>query len=145
MATAVRRPLTPSADILGARLAEVARDIDHAEVLPADQLSALLYQVAALQNLLAVRLVRELQIVQPNTPARERDRLLTVAEAADRLSCSTDWLYRHHHRLPFAVRTGRHLRFSANGLEAYIRQRTGRERTSLLPDTEPHVCVRGGT
>ena len=59
-----------------------------------------------------------------------RDRLLPVAEAADRLACTTDWLYRHHHRLPFAVRTGRQVRFSADGLDRYIRQRAGRESTS---------------
>ena len=53
------------------------------------------------------------------------DRLLTVEEAAGKLGVSPDWLYRR--RLPFTVRLGpRQLRFSAQGIERYIRQRQGR-------------------
>ena len=55
------------------------------------------------------------------------DRLLTVEEAARKLAVSDDWLYRHADKLPFTVRIGdRHLRFSAAGIEKFIRQRAGR-------------------
>jgi excisionase family DNA binding protein len=119
---------------IATRLAECARDVDREEVIPADQLSALLCQIGALQTVLAARLVRDLQIAS-DAALGDGDRLLTVAEAAERLACSKDWLYRH--RLPFAVRNGRQLRFSADGLDRYIRQRAGRETTSLSHRTEP--------
>ena len=54
------------------------------------------------------------------------DQLLTVEEAAEKLGVSRDWLYRHSKKLAFTVRLGRHLRFSARGIERYIRQRQGR-------------------
>lgn len=55
------------------------------------------------------------------------DRLLTVEDASERLGLSKDWLYRHADKLPFSVRIGpRQLRFSAQGIEKYIRQRAGR-------------------
>ncbi len=56
----------------------------------------------------------------------ESDRLLTVKEAADRLGISRDWVYRHAEKLPFTVRLGSRLLFSAQGIERYIRQRQGR-------------------
>ena len=122
----------PSASLqcLATRLAECARDVDREDVIPADQLSALLCQIGALQTIVATRLVLALQ-TNHQSASGDRDRLLTVAETADRLACTKDWLYRHHHRLPFAVRNGRQVRFSADGLDRYIRQRAGRERTSL--------------
>ena len=61
-----------------------------------------------------------------HAPARE-DLLLTVKEAAQKLGVLPDWLYRRAKKLPFTVRLGkRHLRFSARGIERYIRQRQGR-------------------
>ena len=54
------------------------------------------------------------------------DRLLTVEEAATKLGTSRDWLYRHADQLPFTVRVSRHVRFSAQGIDRYIRVRTGR-------------------
>jgi hypothetical protein len=114
-------------------LAELARELGHLEASPSDHLSGLICQLAALQNVLAAQLVSTLQ--DSSDAARgDGDRLLTVAQAAERLACSADWLYRH--RLPFAVRNGRQLRFSAHGLERYIRHRAGRDRPSLPSDTE---------
>jgi excisionase family DNA binding protein len=129
------RGLTRSLQALGVLLADLARDVDHVEELSADEISGLLCQLGALQSVLAARWVRDLQ-TRRETGSRDDDRLLTVAEAAERLACSTDWVYRHHHRLPFAVRTGRQLRFSARGLDRYIRQRTGRESASLRAGAE---------
>jgi excisionase family DNA binding protein len=52
------------------------------------------------------------------------DHLLTANEAAARLGISTDNLYRKARSLPFTVRVGpRQLRFSATGIERWIRRR----------------------
>jgi excisionase family DNA binding protein len=60
------------------------------------------------------------------SPTSDDDHLLTTEEAARRLGVSEDWLYRRAGRLPFTVRLGRTLRFSALGLDRYISQRAGR-------------------
>jgi hypothetical protein len=49
-----------------------------------------------------------------------------VHDAARRLGVSPDWLYKNAHRLPFALRIGRRLLFSARGLERWNAQRQGR-------------------
>ena len=54
------------------------------------------------------------------------DENLDVAEAARRLGVSKDWLYRHANGLPFTVRVGRRLVFSARGLERWNQMRQGR-------------------
>ena len=52
------------------------------------------------------------------------DRLLTIDEAARILKTSKDFLYRHWRELPFAVQlSSRQLRFSANGIQAFIEER----------------------
>ena len=51
------------------------------------------------------------------------DRLLRISEAADKLALTEDWLYRHWASLPFAMKIGKHLRFSLNGIEEYIEER----------------------
>jgi len=55
------------------------------------------------------------------------DRNLSVQEVAQRLNLSRCTLYRMAQRreLPFAVRVGRRLTFSAKGLEKWNRQRMG--------------------
>src|SRR5687768_14957748 len=54
------------------------------------------------------------------------DENLSAEEAARRLGVSKDWLYRQAGSLPFAVRIGRRLVFSARGLERWNQQRMGR-------------------
>ncbi len=54
------------------------------------------------------------------------DENLSTQEAARRLGVSGHWLYRNAKRLPFAVRIGRRLLFSARGLERWNQQRQGR-------------------
>jgi excisionase family DNA binding protein len=51
------------------------------------------------------------------------DKLLTVKEAATRLHCSPDYLYRNHKKLPFTRtdKVGAKLLFSSAGLDAYLR------------------------
>jgi predicted DNA-binding transcriptional regulator AlpA len=57
-------------------------------------------------------------------PSRQEDRLLTVAEASDKLGMTKDYLYRHAETFPFTVRMGaKQLRFSLNGIERYIKHR----------------------
>lgn len=62
---------------------------------------------------------------QPHDRVTE-DRLLDVVEAAQRLGTSQDYLYRQAKKLPFTVRIGSRLRFSAHGIERFIRSRQGR-------------------
>ena len=90
---------------------------DPAEIEP-EEIGSVMTQMAAIQLSLATRLV---------TQGAERDRdgvdnLLTVEEAASRLKCSEDWLYRRAKNLPFTVRLGRNLRFSERGIEEAIRE-----------------------
>jgi excisionase family DNA binding protein len=85
--------------------------------IPLDQIPALLVALSA-------RLVAEGASagVAGTVASPEGDRLLTVDEAAERLSVSKDWLYRAE--VPFAVRLGPgQLRFSAEGLARYIKNR----------------------
>ena len=46
-----------------------------------------------------------------------------VPVTASRLGLSPAWVYRHAGKLPFTVRVGRQVRFSARKLEAYIAAR----------------------
>jgi len=55
-------------------------------------------------------------------PDPQKDELLSVADAAQRLAVSKEFLYRNHAQLPFTRRMGRKLLFSSLGLERYIQQ-----------------------
>jgi len=89
---------------------------DPADIEP-EKIAPIMAQMAAIQLSLATRLVAE----NTERPQADADNLLTVEEAAARLKCSEDWLYRRAKRLPFTVRVGRNLRFSERGIEAAIR------------------------
>jgi excisionase family DNA binding protein len=52
----------------------------------------------------------------------QRDELLTVEQAAQRLKVSRDYLYRNSRGLPFARKIGGALRFSAAAIDAYLRR-----------------------
>jgi excisionase family DNA binding protein len=82
-----------------------------------DRIAPMMAQMAAIQLSLATRLVA----ASTERPQSDADSLLTIEEAAARLKCSADWLYRHAKRLPFTVRMGRNLRFSERGIDAAIR------------------------
>jgi predicted DNA-binding transcriptional regulator AlpA len=58
-------------------------------------------------------------------PRPVAEELLTVRAAATRLAMSEGQLYRLAPSLPFTVRHGRSVRFSARGVDAYIRARQG--------------------
>lgn len=92
--------------------------------IPADRIPAALVQLAAAQAQLAARLLA------PNNDTNQQEfssgKLLKVVEAAHRMGCSKDWLYRNSKALSFTVRVGRSLKFSESGLEKWIRSRSGR-------------------
>jgi excisionase family DNA binding protein len=96
-------------------LADLAAHPERVDELAPEQARALLAHLVTLQvPLLARALV---------AGGRDPDELLTVDVAARRLGLSEDWLYRHAAKLPFTVRVGRQVRFSARRLEAYIAAR----------------------
>jgi excisionase family DNA binding protein len=107
-----------SAPDLAALLADPTREVPHNQIPP------LLSQLAALQAVLAARLLASTDetATEPTNP----EQLLTVDQASSRLGISPDWLYRRSTRLPFVVRVGRHLRFSSRGIDRYIQTRQGR-------------------
>jgi predicted DNA-binding transcriptional regulator AlpA len=89
--------------------------------ISAEKIAPIMAQVAAVQFALATRLITESE----ENAQVDSDTLLTVEEAAAKLKCSSDWLYRKSKNLPYAVRVGRSLRFSMKGIEADIRSRMG--------------------
>ena len=85
--------------------------------IASENIAPVMAQMAAIQMSLAARLVSEnTERLQPDA-----DNLLTVEEAAIKLKCSEDWLYKRANQLPFTVRVGRSLRFSGHGIESAIR------------------------
>ena len=82
----------------------------------------LMTKLAAMQMALTTRLLAAGTI---ESSPMARDQLLTANEAAVRLKCSVDYIYRHARQFPFTVRQGRMLRFSASGLDRYLKRRQG--------------------
>ncbi len=110
-------PGSASAD-LSALLASPERAL----ALDTDTAALLLGPVASLHSYLAARVARRpSEELSAPTPATER--LLSAAEVAARLGVSKDWVYRRSRTLPFALRLDGHVRFSAIGLEKYLRLR----------------------
>jgi len=59
----------------------------------------------------------------PATESDEGDRALTASEVADRLGFTVDYVYRHAAGFHFAKRVGSRWRFSAKGLNEYLRDK----------------------
>jgi excisionase family DNA binding protein len=93
-------------------LDELARDPARAAFLPQEERVVLLAQVASLLVALA----------STGAAGATGDRLLTVEEAAAKLACSRDTLYRNK-RHPARVQNGRSVRFSEKALDTIIRRR----------------------
>lgn len=105
----------------GPTLAEVAAASDRLAEVPDERIPALVLELAALQTRLAARLA--IAVLHP-APPPEKDRLLTVIEAAEILGVSKEWLYRRAGRLPFTRRVGESLvRFSEIGLRRWAATR----------------------
>ena len=94
---------------------ELQRALNAAREVPVEELPRLL------GDLEEIRCTALARLTAPIVAASQKDELLGVAEAADRLGMSKDYLYRHHCRFPFTRRMGRGLRFSALGIEKYIK------------------------
>jgi excisionase family DNA binding protein len=92
---------------------ELQPALEQARTLPTDQLAAFLGELET------VRITALARITTPAVEAKQ-DSLLDVTEAAKRMHCSQDYLYRHSHRLPFARRVGRKLLFSSNALDSFL-------------------------
>jgi excisionase family DNA binding protein len=90
---------------------------------PLDELPELQAWLGRVGGLVNVRYAREPR--PAIAPPRAEERLLTVEEAAARLSKTPDWIYHHRRELPFARKLGGHLRFSESGLNAWIREAAG--------------------
>ncbi len=82
--------------------------------LDPDRLPELLVKLTTATALVAARL--------HTTPQGklDDDRLLDVAEAAQMMGRSADWLYRHAKALPFVRRLNGSVMFSAQGLQKYL-------------------------
>jgi excisionase family DNA binding protein len=94
---------------------ELANALELAKTLPAEELPGLLGSLAEITATAQARLLSP-------SAAPLGDKLLNVKECAERMKVSQDYLYHSHKRLPFARRIGRSLRFSANGLDAYLKR-----------------------
>jgi hypothetical protein len=86
-----------------------------ARTLPAAELPRLL---GDLEEVRATALAR----LSAPTPVLQADEWLTVRQAAQKLSCGTDFLYKNATSLPFARHLGRKLLFSTRGIEEYLRR-----------------------
>jgi excisionase family DNA binding protein len=93
--------------------------------LSRDEAASALFELGALNAALAARAADA--VPQQGTEAQpDHERLLTPAQAAERLGVTRRWLYRNAKRLPFTRKlTPRTLRFHEAGLEKYIRDRKG--------------------
>jgi len=103
-------------------LADLIKDPSRLASVDRSHIPALLTQLSAVQASMAARFVATAQ----DATSDARDALLNVEKAAERLGVSEDWLYRRTKTLSFVVRVGRHVRFSAKGIDRYIRNRMGR-------------------
>lgn len=84
--------------------------------IPAEELPSLIGELESLKAAAWARLTA------PAPAAQSHDELLDISEAARRLGCSTDYLYRNSKKLSFTRRNGRSLRFSALGIDRHIKQ-----------------------
>ena len=105
-------------------LEDLGRTPELARELPPTAIAALLVKCAAIQAALAAALAEASTGGHGSVAAREGDQLLTVEETAALLKSTKDWVYRHAAELPFAVRLGGQLRFSADGLQRHIQAKT---------------------
>src|ERR1051326_285646 len=86
---------------------------------------------ALLGDLEAVRVTALARLYGPTLVQQQRDELLDVREAARRLGMSVEYVYKNSSTFPFVIRIGKRVRFSAAGIDEYIRSDTGRGSTAV--------------
>jgi excisionase family DNA binding protein len=104
---------------VGVSLASIVLNPELRPDLTYEQIGQILVDVCDVLFLMATQLESKAM----RTPTQTPDHLLTIEQAAKQLAVSKDFLYRNAKSLPFAIRLGRSLRFSASGIERYLRQR----------------------
>jgi len=123
--TRSRNTWTPKKELRGRGIAKIDSEtiiLPDPEDIVAEGIAPMMAHLAAMQSLLATRFIKR---VEGRDASAGGDHLLDIAQAAEKLKTSKDWLYRNKH-LPFVVRMGRQVRFSERGIDLYIRQRAGR-------------------
>ena len=95
---------------------ELQAALTAARTLPAEALTWFL------GDLEIVRAIAWARLTAPVINEPLPDELLDIHEAARRLGASTSYLYHNCSKLPFTRHVGRNLRFSARGIESYIRR-----------------------
>ena len=93
--------------------AELQNVLKAATELPSEQLPRMQGELEEIRCTAIARL-------SASTPVQTQEQLLDV-EAASQAGVSRDYLYRHHAELPFTRRMGKALRFSASGMEKWLR------------------------
>jgi excisionase family DNA binding protein len=88
-----------------------------ARTLPPAELPRLLGDLEEVRATALARLTTAPVAMQP------ADEFLTVRQAAQKLGCSTDYLYKNANSLPFARHLGRKLLFSTHGIEEHLRKK----------------------
>ena len=108
----------PDGLLLGLSPADVAE-------MPSEQIPGLLVALSAIQSAIAARLA----VAPAPLPNRQReetsDRMLTVAQVAERLGRDKRYVYRRAHSKgwDFTARDGKSLMFSERGLAAWMERR----------------------
>lgn len=115
----------PDRDQVRATLAEIAENPDRIPDLPRDQAADLLAELAALRSRLRTRTLYIDSVpssAEPVNGGPTEDRLVTVPQAADRLSVSSDWIYKRSDELPFVRKIGpQTTRVSEAALQRWMR------------------------
>ena len=96
-------------------LNELLERPERVALLSARACQELLEAYAAMLPLLIAGVLKEIK------PAPSSERVLSRAEAAERMNVSEDWLRKHGASLPFYVGSGR---FLESGLNEYLRRQT---------------------
>jgi excisionase family DNA binding protein len=93
------------------------------QVREAADCARLIGELERVKTILNYRLIALAKTATASFTAREC--LLTAEEAAQKLSVSKDYVYRHSSKLPFTVKVGGNVRFSNEGIDRYIKGRQG--------------------
>jgi predicted DNA-binding transcriptional regulator AlpA len=115
-------PRKDDEDTASRRLLDLVRHPERVADLTTTDSASVLCHIASLLAALSARLGHS----AASQRAKSDDRLLTVDEVAQRLSISSQAVYRRASSFPFTVHVGRYLRFSERGLVEYLESRRGR-------------------